>query len=127
MRFLDVRVQPSADGEDERLVLVHGVFPIALTGSKEFRAVVLEPVKEFLKRNEEETVIVSVKREGRGKATDEDLGEVLLRHYVADGEGLWWADESIPTLGEARGKIVLLRRFRVNDGTLWGIDGEFWA
>lgn len=120
-------MQPSTDVDNERLVLVHGAFPIALTGSKDFKSVVLEPVKQFLKSYPGETVMLSVKREGKGKATDEDLSEVLLRHYVADGEGLWWADESIPCLGEARGRIVLLRRFKVKDEALWGIDGEFWA
>jgi 1-phosphatidylinositol phosphodiesterase len=40
----------------------------------------------------------------------------------------------VPTLGEARGKIVLLRRFMLDgplkkewEGKGWGIDAHVWA
>lgn len=127
IRFLDIRVQPSTNPDNDKLILVHGAFPISLNGRKAFRSCVLGPVKEFLKECPSETVILSVKREGTGKGTDESLSEILFRHYVVKEEGLWWADESIPSLGEARGKIVLLRRFKVHDEGVWGIDGEYWA
>jgi len=65
VRFLDIRVQPenptvpSKDG----LILVHGVFPIALTGKKYFRDLANDVIK-FLEEHPSETVVISVKREG---------------------------------------------------------------
>ena len=70
--------------------------------------------------------MLSVKREGVGAAPDEVLSEALLRCYVARDRGRWWVEDRIPSVGEARGKIVLLRRFRGHGGR-WGIDAEHWA
>lgn len=134
VRFFDIRVQPSNDGKDpgdETLALVHGVFPISLTGPKKFRGLVNE-VQDFLKTNPTETVIMSVKREGTGAATDHQLGEILKDHYTNPSE--WWTQPHVPTLGEARGKIVLMRRFALSDrlkgewdGKGWALNAENWA
>ncbi|EPE25240.1 PLC-like phosphodiesterase [Glarea lozoyensis ATCC 20868] len=133
VRFLDVRVQPEShdDVSKDGLVLVHSAFPVALTGSRYFRGLV-ETVFSFLDANPTETVIVSVKREGIGKATDEHLSRVLYEHYASD-DRRWFTENRIPTLGEVRSKIVLLRRFSIhpglrdkNDGQGWAMDGESW-
>ena len=134
VRFLDLRVQlespqdPSRDG----LILVHSVFPISLTGTKYLRDLIKD-VRRFLDKNPSETVIVSIKREGTGSATDAQLGHVLRSHYAGDVHE-WFTAPHVPTLGEARGKIVLIRRFGLDeelrtewDGKGWGIDASVWA
>jgi 1-phosphatidylinositol phosphodiesterase len=141
IRFFDVRVQianrPSAasattESDDATLLLVHGAFPVALTGRpRTFRSLVDE-TQAFLHQHPSETVIFSIKREGLGRpGTDAQLARILQRQYlrasnvvsaventkpmldpaheISNGE--WYADSRIPSLGEARGKIVLLRRF----------------
>jgi 1-phosphatidylinositol phosphodiesterase len=133
VRFLDIRVQPESHDDVSRdgLVLVHSAFPVALTGSKYFRDLV-DTVFAFLDANPTETVIVSVKREGIGKATDVHLSKVLHEHYTSD-DRRWFTENRIPTLGEVRSKIILLRRFGIdsslhekNNGQGWAMDGESW-
>lgn len=134
VRFFDIRVQPEnpQDRSADKLVLVHSVFPISLTGPKYFRDLVNE-VFAFLDRNPSETVIMSVKREGPGEATDAQLGRILRDHYAGDINH-WFTAPRIPTLGEARHKIVLMRRFALEDGLRhewggagWCISAENWA
>ncbi|KXL48747.1 hypothetical protein M433DRAFT_150862 [Acidomyces richmondensis BFW] len=133
VRFFDIRVQPSnpQDPKDDGLNLVHGAFPISLTGPKKFRDL-LNEVKDFLKANPSETLIMSLKREGTGNATDQQLSIILKDHYTNPQE--WWTQPHIPTLGEARGRIVLMRRFTLADrlkhewsGKGWCLNAENWA
>ncbi|KAJ5567426.1 hypothetical protein N7535_006732 [Penicillium sp. DV-2018c] len=132
VRFFDIRVQPQypEDPARDELILVHSAFPISLTGNKYFRDLLRE-IEEFLDRNPSETLIVSLKREGTSNATDEQLSRILHDHYAKGPR--WWVRPKIPTLGEARGKIVLMRRFNLNQklkgehgGTGWGIDAAAW-
>ncbi|KAF1817520.1 phosphatidylinositol phospholipase C [Eremomyces bilateralis CBS 781.70] len=135
VRFFDVRVQPEEpeNPNHDGLVLVHGVFPISLTGKKHFRDLMNESL-EFLDQHPSETLIMSIKREGPGTHNDAQLAEKLARHYAGD-EGKWFTQPRVPTLGEARGKIVLFRRFGLsdelrqrNDGRGWGgLNAENWA
>ncbi|KAL8828747.1 MAG: hypothetical protein Q9170_006468 [Blastenia crenularia] len=134
VRFFDIRVQPEAplDATKDGLILVHGVFPISLTGNKYLRDL-LKEVYTFLERNPSETVIMSIKREGTGDANDAQLSRILRDHYASD-PARWFTAPRIPYLGEARGKIVLIRRFSLDDslksewgGAGWGIDAENWA
>ncbi|KAJ5899071.1 hypothetical protein N7495_003815 [Penicillium taxi] len=131
VRFFDIRVQPvyPDDAAKDEMALVHSVFSVSLSGSKYFRDLVHD-IQEFLDQNPSETLIMSVKREGTGNATDEQLSRILAQHYANDR---WWVRPKIPTLGEARGKVVLIRRFGLNEalqkehgGTGWGIDAASW-
>lgn len=135
VRFFDIRVQPQHPDDPARdeLILVHGVFPISLTGNKYFRDL-LNEVNEFLDRNPSETLIVSLKREGPGQHTDEQLSRILYDHYAHPDNSRWYTEPRIPTLGEVRGKIILVRRFAIenrlkeqHDGRGWGIDADGWA
>ena len=134
VRFLDIRVQPDnpLDPSNDKLNLVHAVFPISLSGPKHFRTM-LNDVFTFLEQNPSEAVIMSVKREGPGNATDSQLSRIMRDHYAGD-VNRWFTAPRIPTLGEARGKIVLIRRFMLEErlkneweGAGWCINGDTWA
>ncbi|KAK7528836.1 phosphatidylinositol phospholipase C [Phyllosticta citriasiana] len=135
VRFFDIRVQPKYpnDPNKDTLILVHGVFPISLTGSKTFRSLVHD-VEAFLQQNPSETVIISLKREGTGPATDAQLSTIIHDHYANPEKNTnWYTEPRVPSLGEVRGKIVLVRRFGLeervraaHDGG-WGLDAENWA
>ncbi|CAK7563460.1 MAG: hypothetical protein SEPTF4163_001329 [Sporothrix epigloea] len=163
VRFLDVRVSvnpPKQPHADPRLVLVHSVFPVALLGAHTFREL-YNAVCEFLDAHPTETVLMSIKREGLGKGTDADLARQLLNHYTGGPTDLtkersaagqesrrnegdvgaqpepwrWFTESRIPSLGEARGRIVLIRRFglpeedefkQLHNGGGWGLDGSIW-
>lgn len=133
VRFLDIRVQPESPTDTSRdgLILVHSAFPVSLTGNKYFRDL-LNTVFSFLDSNPTETVIISLKREGVGKATDQQLSKILHTHYATDPTR-WFTENRIPTLGEARNKVAIIRRFALDDslkgengGTGWGMDAESW-
>lgn len=133
VRFFDIRIQVPEpfDPASDKLVLVHSVFPISLTGNKYFRDLYTE-CRRFLDEHPSETLIMSLKREGSGKGTDEQLSRILKDHYTNPDQ--WWTRPWLPILGEARGKIVLVRRFNLDeslkhewDNRGWGIDGAAWA
>lgn len=131
VRFLDIRVSVSPSSDD--LALVHSVFPISLTGTRYFRDMV-ENIYKFLDENTSETIIMSIKREGTGRGSDEQLGKYLKHSYVDKRQDRWWTEPRIPTLGGARGRIIIVRRFHLDeemhsscwDGRGWGIDAGDW-
>lgn len=129
IRFMDIRV--SANPDDDKLALVHSAFPISLTGTKYFSDM-LEDVYQFLDRNPSETVLMSIKREGTGKGSDQDASR-YLKGMVDRRQDRWFTEPVIPTLGQARGRIVLIRRLNIDDslrgehdGRGWGIDAAAW-
>ena len=135
IRFFDIRVQPenAKDVSKPSLYLVHSMFPICLTRPKYFRDF-LSDIERFLSENPSETVILSLKREGTGSATDEHLSLLIKRHYVEKDQDKWFTEPRVPSLHEARKKIVLMRRFRLDNslkgewnGRGWAIDASSWA
>lgn len=131
VRFLDIRVSVHADADD--LTLVHSAFPISLTGNKYLHDL-LKECYDFLDANPTEALLVSLKREGTGRGNDGDLSKHLAKRYCAgDDSRRWYTDPKIPQLGSVRGRIVLVRRFWIDDslkerhnGQGWGIDGSQW-
>jgi 1-phosphatidylinositol phosphodiesterase len=131
VRFLDIRVSANP-GDNQDLALVHSAFPISLTGNKYFGDM-LETIYKFLDENPSETVVMSVKREGTGKGTDQDLSRHLKHGYVDKRANRWYVDAKVPKLGQARGRIVLIRRYALGnmvtkerDGKGYGIDALAW-
>ncbi|KAB5580920.1 phosphatidylinositol-specific phospholipase C [Coniochaeta sp. 2T2.1] len=134
VRFLDIRV--SANPDNDELTLVHSAFPVSLTGNRRLDSDLLSDVYGFLDANPSETVLISLKREGTGKASDQQLSRYLHdsgRYLGGDNARRWFTDPRLPKLGEVRGKCVLVRRFGLDDGLRgehegrgWGIDGSAW-
>jgi 1-phosphatidylinositol phosphodiesterase len=130
VRFLDIRC--SADPEDPNLTLVHSAFPISLTGNKHLGDM-LDDIYKFLDENPSETIIFSLKREGTGKGNDEQMSKHFKFNYVEKKRDKWYTEPWIPTLGKARGRIVIMRRYALDDslkssweGKGWGIDARAW-
>ncbi|KAF2131644.1 1-phosphatidylinositol phosphodiesterase precursor [Dothidotthia symphoricarpi CBS 119687] len=128
IRFLDIRVQPAhaTDTTKKDLYLVHGAFPVSLTGAK-LLAPLLQICYAFLARHPSETIIVSLKREGVGAATDQHLARILQQHYFAPHATNWHTSNTLPYLGAARGKLILLRRYHTEDtADPPGLDATSW-
>jgi 1-phosphatidylinositol phosphodiesterase len=128
IRFLDIRVQPvhATDVTKKDLYLVHGAFPISLTGPKYF-APILQACYDFLSTNPSETILISLKREGIGSATDQHLAQTLSEHYITPNSSKWHLDTKLPYLGAVRGKLVLVRRYHLPDSTpSIGLDATPW-
>ena len=84
--------------------------------------------KTFLSENPREALIMLASR-GNDEATDESVTTAFAK-VLGDNPDLFYTASRVPTLGEVRGKIVLLRRFRlVGDsvsGHTWGLDLTEW-
>lgn len=118
-RYLDVRL----GAEDGRLKLMHGftsckIGPMPWADSL-WLETVLEACESFLTAHPTETVVFAVKQEHGSEPVE--VFETLLQETVGARRDLWLLTDQIPTLGEARGKLVLLRRYE--DAAGLGADG----
>ena len=115
VRYLDIRLA-IADAEDpgaRQMRLVHG-FTKGRTGPMPWAVSmyldrVLDDCAAFLKAHPTETVILAVKKENRQDDTAEF--ETRLTGALKDRGDLCLLTDRIPTLEEARGRLVLARRY----------------
>ena len=108
-RYLDIRLGASKD----KLRLMHGFTNCTTSGwpwagTLMFDSV-LDQCCDFLSAHPTETVVLAVKHE-YGSETAEQF-EQLLGAYIAQKPEKWLLTDRIPTVGEARGRIVLLRHY----------------
>lgn len=84
--------------------------------------------KTFLSENPREALIMLASH-GNDEATDDSVTTAFAK-VMADNPDLFYTSSRVPTLGEVRGKIVLLRRFRLDgdsvSGHTWGLDLTEW-
>lgn len=111
-RYLDIRL--GADGE--RLQLMHGFTKCRTSalGGTLYLDKVLRQCYAFLDAHPTEAVVFAVKQEHG----DESVAafEALLNAYVQASPAHWLLTDTIPTLDEARGKLVLMRRYEDEAG-----------
>lgn len=112
VRYIDVRCRHM----DDAFAIYHG----AIFQQQQF-ADVLATVTDFLDRNPSETILMSVKEESVAEGTTRSF-EATFASYVDPAR--WYLGAALPTLDEARGKIVLVRRFAANAAS--GIDASDW-
>ena len=109
-RYLDIRIDLN-DGETPSLS--HG-FAACRTGAlpwsgRLYLDRVLEQCYAFLQAHPTETIVFAVKHE-HGSASTEYI-EKVMHSYTEQWPDAWLLTDHIPTVGEARGKLVLLRRY----------------
>ena len=112
-RYLDIGVAVESVDGGGRLKLMNG-FVDCLTGAMPdsdslYLDAVLTQCYLFLQQHPTETVIIAVSQEN-GKDSVTSLQQ-LLYSYVRHDEQYWLLTERIPTLGECRGKLVLMRSY----------------
>ncbi len=111
-RYLDIRL--GADGE--RLMLMHGFTRCKTSafGGALYLDEVLDQCYAFLDEHPSEAVVFAVKQEHG----DESVAEFqrLLNAYIQDAPEYWLLSDTVPSLEEARGKLVLLRRWEDEAG-----------
>ncbi len=110
-RYLDIRL--AVDKDKPGLKLMHG-FVNCRTNPLPWAATlyldeVLKQCYEFLDKHPTETILFAVKQE-HGKDAVADF-QRLLDNYIVLNADRWMLTDTMPTLGEARGKLVLLRRY----------------
>ena len=114
VRYLDLRL----DMDGTRFKLMHGPAECrtSLLGGALTLDELLADCYAFLDAHPTETVLLAVAQEPGG---DEIRSfQLLLDAYVREAPERWLLTDRIPTLGEARGKLVLLRRYEDEAGLL---------
>lgn len=130
IRLFDIRLEKTADG----FKLVHSIADCRnkaslFSGSLSFDSV-FNTFKTFLSDNPSETLIISIK-EDDGNA-GEAFFDCFYNVYIEPYAEMWFTENRLPTLGECRGKAVLLRRCcaggRFSDilNTGCGVDLSGW-
>ena len=112
VRFLDFRCRHLKD----QFHIYHGPINQKLTFAK-----CLNDLENFLKTHPSETVIVSINGAHQPKDNTRSFTATLQSYLKPDA---WWLRQNIPTLGEARGKLILLRRFSSDEKI--GLDATHW-
>jgi Phosphatidylinositol-specific phospholipase C, X domain. len=108
IRFLDMRFKV----QGERLKVYHGIAEMDLWHDDFFNI-----VRQFLTDNPTETVIISIRNENDGANADEKLKfRQLLDTEMETNANKWIIGSGIPQLSEARGKMILFRRYDGNKG-----------
>ena len=110
IRFLDVRVEKTGN----KLRAVHGIAKCYKPGSGKkplYLDDVLRDCKTFLKGNPSEAIFLCIKRDNG--ASSEETFDTFFDNYLNDD--IWYKQNRIPSLGEVRGKIVLINRCCVDN------------
>ncbi|MVT08639.1 phosphatidylinositol-specific phospholipase C [Chitinophaga tropicalis] len=116
IRFLDIRCRHIGNA----FAIHHG----SIYQNLNFNDVLLA-CSAFLNSHPGECIVMSIKEEY--DATDNTRTfEQTFDSYVQQYSGSWWLGAAIPTLGQVRGKIVLLRRFGAS-ATPKGIEATAWG
>ncbi|MDC7280206.1 phosphatidylinositol-specific phospholipase C domain-containing protein [Butyrivibrio fibrisolvens] len=122
-RYLDFRVAIEETEDGDKLKLVHDFASCHIDGNlfSDFLYFddAVADVYKFLQKHSTETVIINIKIEDEDYSTA-DIQKLLLEQ-VKSNKDYWYTENEIPTLGEARGRIVLGTRF--NDEVASDITG----
>ncbi len=100
-RFFDIRCRHSKD----QFAIYHGLVSQNLNFTQ-----VLKTFQTHLQNHPSETIVVSIKQEYKPRQNSQSFTQTL-RNYIDQSRSTWYLEESIPSLANVRGKIVLLRRF----------------
>lgn len=127
IRLLDIRLGKKEDN----FYLVHALANCYCDRDKK-RQMTFDEVfslcKNFLKENPEEFIILSVKQD-RGIMSKGFFPQFYNR-YIKGNESFWYLKSNLPTVGECRGKMVLMRRCKVRRKfsleNQCGLDFSFW-
>lgn len=131
IRALDIRVESRGN----RLKCVHGFAKAFNTpnrlGSQMDLEDVLAHCYNFLSRNPSEAIIFQFKNDSNKE--NEKCFDNLFYTYIKGNEDRWYTKNQVPCLDEARGKIVLIRRCKMDEGNpdftddSTGLDFSRWV
>ena len=127
IRLFDIRLNKSGD----EFYLIHSLADCFIDEGKTQKLTfsdVLGDFEQFLKENPGESLIVSVKQD-RG-IMSRNFFPAFYEKYIKGNEGKWWLKNEEPTVGDIRGKMVLMRRCKVwrsfYKSTDAGLDFSHW-
>ena len=127
IRYFDIRLGGNNEHDDPGIVHGRG-YLFKKDGHYMQLSDVIGYFKTFLNEHPSEALIMLVSR-GNNEATDESATTAFAK-VLGNDPNLFYTSSHVPTLGEVRGKIVLLRRFGLAgssaNGRTWGLDLTEW-
>jgi 1-phosphatidylinositol phosphodiesterase len=133
IRFLDIRCGPIYNNGNlvaNDFGLYHDVLHI---GSESFATDVLGVCESFLAAHPTETIVMSIKNDFPGTAVvpklSDDQFDSTFHNVWQNSQSHWYIGNTVPSLGNVRGEIVLLRRFAQGSNDVGqgpGIDATGW-
>jgi 1-phosphatidylinositol phosphodiesterase len=116
VRFLDIRCCQQYD----LFNIYHGPVPQPLSFGQ-----VQQACASFLTDHPSEALIMSIKREAEDLSTGNTMTFEQAFDCYANQTDIWYLEDGTCTLGDVRGKILLIRRFAASN-TPKGIDCTEW-
>lgn len=127
-RFLDIRLS----FHNDQMYAVHGKSDCKTSHGQllTFDSVV-DNCLSFLKAHPGETILMSIKKDRSYPSEPEDFHRILLEKYYEVNPQSWYIQNRTPILKEARGKIVLLRRYSLFNPPIYtdqnsGLNFSIW-
>jgi 1-phosphatidylinositol phosphodiesterase len=115
IRFLDIRCRLIGNG----FAIHHDLVFLGLSFQD-----IIDQCRSFLLAHPSETILMAVGHEYIDEGSTLSFHQVFLNYYNANKylddahtRELWYLGTTIPTLGQSRGKIVLMRSFDLDSGT----------
>lgn len=111
-RYLDIRLGiETGDDQSKNLKLMHGFCNCKKGKSNSilYLDAVLDDCYAFLRENPTETIVFCVKQEHGNESVAEF--QQILADVIGKNPEMWYTQNGIPSLGELRGKLFLLRRY----------------
>lgn len=114
VRSLNIRCKASSDDTSSAsdVQIIHGGVPCYdRDGSNLTLDDILKDTTRFLEENPSEAVVMMIKTE---KGSDEGIAR-SVGNFIRNNGSYVWQGDGVPSMGEARGKIVFLRRYAFGD------------
>ncbi|XP_029460805.1 uncharacterized protein LOC115093286 [Rhinatrema bivittatum] len=85
---------------------------------QEFFHIALRSTVRFLQQHPKETVLMRIKEECQSAGTKQTFNAIVAHYIEHVGMSWFWTSSAIPSLGQVRGKIVILQDY---EGPVMGI------
>jgi len=106
VRWFDIRLSD----DEGTMTIYHGPYYL----HKNFNDL-LNPALDFLEAHPTETVIFMIKQEHSNRG-DAAFAHGVYWNYLNKNLNRYWLDDHMPTLGQVRGKLIIMRRFNDTGG-----------
>lgn len=122
VRAWDMRIDSASAKYEDDPNIIHGFSAFLCQNQKEAileLEEVMQTARDFLKLHPRETIVMTLKADGKSVGDDEDVANHILKYIKNEDYPIYRPAKGsggiIPTLGNVRGKIVFIRRLKLSN------------
>lgn len=122
VRAWDMRIDSASAKYEDDPNIIHGFSAFLCQNQKEAileLEEVMQTARDFLKLHPRETIVMTLKADGKSFGDDEDVANHILKYIKNEDYPIYRPAKGsggiIPTLGNVRGKIVFIRRLKLSN------------